>query len=139
LKYIPKKKIGNLTQQKWISKLIRYDIITEYRVGKENMVVDVLCRKSKGDKEGELLAITSPIIAWVDVLKKSYHYDLGIQDIFQHMKIEIIDSLRYQIKKKKMLLLLFGWEGTPQIKPTKVLDRGEHNTRGITKKMMLIQ
>jgi hypothetical protein len=101
LKYIPKKKIGNLTQQKWISKLIRYDIITEYRVGKENMVVDVLCRKSKGDKEGELLAITSPIIAWVDVLKKSYHYDLGIQDIFQHMKIEIIDSLRYQIKKKR--------------------------------------
>jgi len=101
LKYIPKKKIGNLTQQKWISKLIRYDIITEYRVGKENMVVDVLCRKSKGDKEGELFAITSPIIAWVDVLKKSYHYDLRIQDIFQHMKIEIIDSLRYQIKKKR--------------------------------------
>ena len=104
MKYIPKKKIGNLTQQKWISKLIRYDIITEYRVGKENMVVDVLCRKSKGDKEGELLAITSPIIAWVDVLKKSYHYDLGIQDIFQHMKIEILDSLRYHIKKRDVAL-----------------------------------
>lgn len=103
MKYIPKKKIGNLTQQKWISKLIRYDIITEYRVGNENMVVDVLCRKSKGDKEGELLAITSPIIAWVDVLKKSYHYDLGIQDIFQHMKIEILDSLRYHIKKEMLL------------------------------------
>jgi len=59
------------------------------------VVVDVLCRKSKGDKEGELLAITSPIIAWVDELKKSYHYDLRIQVIFQHMKIKIINSLRY--------------------------------------------
>jgi hypothetical protein len=36
-------------------------------------------------------------------------------------------------------LLLFGWEGTPQIEPTKVLDCGEHNTREMTKKMMLIQ
>lgn len=51
LKYLIEQRIGTPTQQKWISKLIGYDFVVEYKAGKENLVADALSRKEGTNEE----------------------------------------------------------------------------------------
>jgi len=44
LKYLLEQRVGTPTQQKWLSKLIGYDFVVEFRAGKENLVADALSR-----------------------------------------------------------------------------------------------
>jgi len=45
LKYLLEQRVGTPTQQKWLSKLIGYDFVVEFRAGRENLVVVVLSRQ----------------------------------------------------------------------------------------------
>ena len=45
LKYLLEQRVGTPTQQKWISKLLGYAFIVEYKQGKENVVADALSRR----------------------------------------------------------------------------------------------
>jgi hypothetical protein len=45
LKFLLKQKVGTLFQRKWISKLLGYDFVVEYKKGVENRVADALSRK----------------------------------------------------------------------------------------------
>lgn len=67
--------MGYLTQQKWISKLLGYDFIIEYKFGKENLVADTLFKKPKDFDKGELWAIISLMMRQVEDLKESYAND----------------------------------------------------------------
>lgn len=53
LKYLLEQKVGTPLQQKWITKLLGFDLSVEYNQGKDNRVADTLSRKV-GSKEGEL-------------------------------------------------------------------------------------
>ena len=49
LKHRLEQRIGTLMQQKWVTKLLGYSFIIEYKKGRENVVADALSRQ--GDKE----------------------------------------------------------------------------------------
>ena len=54
LKYILEQRVGTPMQQKWISKLLGYHFVVEYKQSKENKVVDALLRKEDTDLETEV-------------------------------------------------------------------------------------
>ena len=64
LKYILEQKIGTPAQQKWITKLLGYAFIVEYKKGKENVVADALSRQVPSDEvssqNGVLCMISFP-------------------------------------------------------------------------------
>jgi hypothetical protein len=49
LKHILEQRVGTPMQQKWISKLLGYNFVVEYKQGKENKVADALSRKEDTD------------------------------------------------------------------------------------------
>jgi hypothetical protein len=78
LKFLLEQKMGTTSQQKWISKLLGYDFVIEYKKGKENRVADALSRRfEETSKEGELSIslISFPTLSWVAELKESYSHD----------------------------------------------------------------
>ena len=93
LKYLLEQKIGTPAQQKWITKLLGYAFIVEYKHGKENLVANALSRReATGDvdvacgKEGTLCIISFPTPNWLDDLKASYITDPTIQQTIQALK-----------------------------------------------------
>ena len=54
LKYILEQRVGTPMQQKWISKLLGYHFVVEYKQSKENKVIDALSRKEDTDLETEV-------------------------------------------------------------------------------------
>ena len=45
MKYLLEQRIGTPTQQRWITKLLGYDFIVEYKKGEENKMVGALSRR----------------------------------------------------------------------------------------------
>jgi len=98
LKYLLEQRVGTPTQQKWLSKLIGYDFVVEFRAGKENLVADALSIQEDTADKGTLWAISTPIVNWADQLKNSYKIDLEIQAIMQQLDQETISSLKYHFR-----------------------------------------
>lgn len=71
---------------------IGYDFSIEYKVGRENRVIDVLLRKGKME---ELCAISTPVASWANELKESYKEDAEIQGIIAKMQIKLLSTLFY--------------------------------------------
>jgi len=86
------------TQQKWLTKLIDYDFVVEFRTWRENLIVDELSKQEDTTGKGILWAISKPLVNWVDQLKNSYKTDSEIQDILQQLDKETIGSLKYQLR-----------------------------------------
>jgi len=59
-------RVGTPTQQKWLSILIGYDFVVEFRARKENLVADALSRQEDITEKGTLWAISTPIVNWAD-------------------------------------------------------------------------
>nr|XP_023914722.1 uncharacterized protein LOC112026271 [Quercus suber] len=85
-----KQKIETLAQQKWITKLLGYAFIVEYKHGKENLVADALFRRVDSldvaadiDGVGTLCIISFPNPTWLDGLKSSYVTNPTVQKIIQ--------------------------------------------------------
>ena len=93
LKYLLEQKIGTPAQQKWITKLLGYAFIVEYKHGKENVVADALSRREDTglveadcSKVGTLCIISFPTPNWLDDLRASYVTDPSLQQIIQAIK-----------------------------------------------------
>ncbi|KAK9992770.1 hypothetical protein SO802_022473 [Lithocarpus litseifolius] len=87
LKYLLEQKIGNPAQQKWITKLLGYAFIVEYKKGKENVVADALSRQVEAgeipSQDGILCMISFPTPDWLVQLKANYAADPFIQSILK--------------------------------------------------------
>lgn len=62
LKYLLEQRVDTPAQKKWLTKLMGYDFIVEYRSGRENMAADALSRR---DEHSVLLAISQPVPTWL--------------------------------------------------------------------------
>lgn len=58
LKFILEQRIGTLTQQKWITKLLGYSFVVEYKKGRENKATGLInmIKIEEKHKESEALA-----------------------------------------------------------------------------------
>jgi hypothetical protein len=89
LKHLLEQRVGTPMQQKWITKLLGYPFVVEYKKGKENLVADALSRQADSelfleiDKAARmennggarLWAISFPSPTWLSELKQSYADD----------------------------------------------------------------
>jgi hypothetical protein len=51
LKFIFEQKIGTPIQQKWITKLLGYDFVVEYKKGQDNIVADALSWRDEDEEQ----------------------------------------------------------------------------------------
>ena len=74
--------MGTLTQQRWITKLLGYSFLVEYKNGKENVVANALSRQGEVSVgvsttnlfsiKGTLFIISFSTPTWIQDLKASY-------------------------------------------------------------------
>jgi hypothetical protein len=78
LKFLLEQKMGTPSQQRWLSKLLGYDFIIEYKPGCENRVADALSRLNEPKvlhEEASISLISFPTPDWITDLKSSYLTD----------------------------------------------------------------
>ena len=102
LKYLLEQRVSTLAHQRWITKLLGYAFIVEYKQDKENVVADALSRRPGAEvevldsaqfdlpisrssastisdvspaSEGTLCIISFPTPSWLSDLKRSYTSD----------------------------------------------------------------
>ena len=91
LKFLLDQKIGTLAQQKWISKLLGYAFVVEYKKGQDNKVVDALSRLGCSFEEAvgpnaHLFLISFPSITWIEELQQIYLHDEVSQQLLFALK-----------------------------------------------------
>jgi len=89
LKFLLEQKVGTVSQQRWITKLLGYDFSIEYKKGKDNKVADALSRRFEDLPEEPNLSISLisfPTPTWVDELKASYVTDVYTQTLLSSLQ-----------------------------------------------------
>jgi hypothetical protein len=72
LKFLLEQRAGTISQQRWISKLLGYDFVIEYKKGKENKVADAFSHKFEEVLEIDTLSISLisfPTLDWIEDLQ----------------------------------------------------------------------
>uniref|UniRef100_A0A2N9GN34 Reverse transcriptase n=1 Tax=Fagus sylvatica TaxID=28930 RepID=A0A2N9GN34_FAGSY len=77
LKHLLEQRIGTPMQQKWISKLLGYHFVVEFKRGKENAQAP----NHQLDQSSSLYAISFPSPTWLTELKNSYQEDPVTKDL----------------------------------------------------------
>lgn len=70
LKFLLEQKVGTHFQQKWVTKLLGYDFIVEYKKGVDNRVADALSRREDWDEELTLSLLSILTSSWTAELKQ---------------------------------------------------------------------
>lgn len=94
--------IGTPMQQRWITKLLGFDFLVEYKKGQENRVVDALSwqfEESLGEVFGSLFLIYFPTVNWLIELKQSYANDSMLQKLLKKVN-KGQSSSRFSIKEE---------------------------------------
>jgi len=77
LKFLLDQQVCTVAQQWWLSKLLGYDFVIEFKKGKDNSLADTLSCQSNGLTKEELsiTLISFPTPTWISELKESYLSD----------------------------------------------------------------
>jgi len=89
LKFLLEQKVGTVSQQRWITKLLGYDFTIEYKKGTENRVADALSRQFEElHEDGHLSVslISFPTPTWVEDLKSSYMSDPSTKELLINLQ-----------------------------------------------------
>lgn len=97
LKYILEQRIATPAQQKWLTKLLGYLFVVEYKQGSENKVADALSRRSDSVSEDpatlnpsvnspSLFLISFPCPSWIEELKASHQLSTEMQHLLQQLQ-----------------------------------------------------
>jgi hypothetical protein len=92
LKFLLEQKVGTPFQEKWITKLLGYDFVVEYKKSVENRVADALSRKEGWEEEVTLSLLTIPIAGWVEQLKQQYLEDEILQQLLDRWNRNELDT-----------------------------------------------
>uniref|UniRef100_A0A2N9EXV4 RNA-directed DNA polymerase n=1 Tax=Fagus sylvatica TaxID=28930 RepID=A0A2N9EXV4_FAGSY len=86
LKYLWSQKLTTDAQQRWLSKLMGFDFKIEYKKGSENRVADAFSRRDEVPEEGTLVAISSPILQWVEAVCEAQLSTIEVPEIIQRVQ-----------------------------------------------------
>ncbi|KAA8517141.1 hypothetical protein F0562_017434 [Nyssa sinensis] len=115
LKYLLEQKVGTPMQQKWLTKLLGFDFLVEYKKGKDNLVADALSRKFE-DAPATLAALSFPSAHWLSDLRVSYSEDPKLQKLISEFAGRDLDVTKYSMKDGLLFYKgQFLWIPTPTI------------------------
>ena len=106
LKYLLEQKVGTPFQQRWITKLLGFDFIVEYRSGKENKAADALSRMPTMEEDlsqwetpqGQAQALSMVNVQWWEDLSQSYGQDPQLKELISKYNEGKLDPLKYQLR-----------------------------------------
>ncbi|MCQ7691340.1 Ty3/Gypsy family RNase HI domain-containing protein [Salmonella enterica] len=83
LKYFLEQKISSLEQQKWVTKLLRFDYEITYKKGKENVLADALLRLPE---QAKVSAISLPTTGLLEDIREEWKKDPEISNIIKKLE-----------------------------------------------------
>ena len=86
LKYLLDYRLGSSTQQHWVTKLMSFDFVIEYKAGKENGVADALSRRSEEYKSPitcNIFSLAQP--SFLEPLKEEVQNSTEAQQLAQEI------------------------------------------------------
>ena len=96
LKFLLEQKIGTPMQQMWVSKLLDYEFVVEYKKGQEIKVADTLSKRIEEElKIASLAVISYPSLEWLLEVQNSYAFDPILQSLVQKVEQGIMASTSF--------------------------------------------
>jgi hypothetical protein len=95
--FLLEQKIGTHFQQKWLTKLLGYDFVVEYKKGVENRVADALSRRESWEQDVSLFLLSSPSVTWVQELKNCYSSNADLKPLWEKWSLHELDTRKYSV------------------------------------------
>jgi hypothetical protein len=95
--------VGTPFQQKWITKLLGYNFVVEYKKGVTNKVANALSRREATDKEITLSSLSIPTSSWIIDLKHQYTKDEGLQKLLAKWHNDELDTHKWSFRDDLLL------------------------------------
>jgi hypothetical protein len=91
-------------QQRWVSKLLGYEFVVEYKKGQENKVADALSRRNEEELLTASLAVISyPSLEWFVEVQNSYAADPTLQSLMQKVEQGLLANTKFSIRQGILL------------------------------------
>ena len=98
--------MGTVTQQRWMSNLLGYDFVIEYKKGKQIKVADALSRVFEElavPMTATCSLISFPCPTWLEELKLSYDSDPGTRGLLHKLQLDEDVPKSYMLKQGLIL------------------------------------
>ena len=110
LKHMLDQRISTHMQQKWLSKMIGYDFKIHHRSGNENKAANALSRMNKSVEKATMMAISFPLVEWVEQLTQVWQQDMEIQRLIHEIQANPTSHSKYSWDHD-----LLKYKGTPRL------------------------